>query len=162
MADYYTQFSFIIPLEPDEVAWVQRVLSDADRAEEIDEEEAKVLMTHGPAQDFFKHIFGEKEGSHGNEWNIQSRPDDLHVWLHADEGADVDAAALFAQAYLRAFHMQQQIEFEWSTGCSKPRTDAFGGGACLVTSKRVYAETTMDILARFRKNVRGRLRNPND
>ena len=101
MADYFTEFSFIIPLEPDEVAWVQRVLSDADRAEEIEEEEAKVLKTQGPAQDFFKHIFEEQEGNHGNEWSVQSRPDDLHVWLHANEGADVDAVALFVHGCLR-------------------------------------------------------------
>jgi hypothetical protein len=155
MANHYTQFSFIIPLEPDEVAWVQRVLHDADRAEEIEGEEEQVLKTHGPAQKFFMYIFEER--NHGNEWAIHTEGG-THVWIHADEGSDLEAAALFAQAYLRCFHPQQAIAFTWCEFCDKPRAGAFSGGGCFITKDDVKMENAYDVVRRFMGESRAKVR----
>jgi hypothetical protein len=161
MANHFTQFSFIIPLEPEEVAWVQRVLHDADRIEEIEGEEEQSLKTHGPAQDLFRYLFESGDYHHGNEWDIHTE-DELHVWLHADEGSDLEAAALFAQAYLRAFHPRQAIAFTWCEFCDKPRADSFSGGGCLVTIDEVKMENAFDIVERFTKEDGRKVHNPHD
>jgi hypothetical protein len=38
------------------------------------------------------------------------------------------------------------VTFEWSHDCSKPRADAYGGGAALITAKNIKTMNTSDWL----------------
>ena len=155
MADYYTKFSFVIPLESeDEKRWVREVLHAADSLED------SCFEVYTRAPKFFDHIVAQ--GCHGNAWAIQSQKGSKHVWIHHDESGDVDAAALFAQVYLKRFHPDQVIAFEWSNDCSKGRLNAFGGGACVVTTKKIYSATTLDCLYGLMKKPKAEWRNEYD
>jgi hypothetical protein len=47
---------------------------------------------------------------------------------------------------LQKFDPEGQVAFEWSEDCSKPRIDAFGGGAAFITAKEIKTMTTADWL----------------
>ena len=47
---------------------------------------------------------------------------------------------------LQKFKFAEGVMFEWSHDCSKPRTDAFGGGAAFVTTDQIKTFTTSEWL----------------
>ena len=50
---------------------------------------------------------------------------------------DVDAVCVFIQHLLQQFGPKSYVAFEWSHDCSKPREDAYGGGAAFITAKEI-------------------------
>jgi len=40
------------------------------------------------------------------------------------------------------------VEFEWSNDCSKPRVDAYGGGAVIITARKIKSMSTTEWLRR--------------
>jgi hypothetical protein len=108
MADYYTEFSFMIPASDEEerkflVAWT----------EEPDE----------PDEDWDEYY-------HSGVCVVDEGD---AVWVHADAGygSPENAAALVAE-WQTKFNKDDFVSFEYSFGCSKPRLDAFGGGGVLI------------------------------
>jgi hypothetical protein len=68
------------------------------------------------------------------------------LWICDEAGRpNIDALAALIQRLLPCW---LPIGFEWSHDCSKPRTDAFGGGWCLITEDQITCETTADQLNR--------------
>ena len=67
------------------------------------------------------------------------------LWLHTSEGG-VDAACVFIQHLLGRFNPEGSVGFEWSNDCSKPRIDAYGGGAAFITAQEIKFITTADWL----------------
>ena len=63
------------------------------------------------------------------------------LWLHSSNGG-VDAVCAFLQHLLKKFDPDGVITFEWSHDCSKPRVDAYGGGAAIVTAKKIKTMST--------------------
>jgi hypothetical protein len=111
MADYYTRFSFEIPnLTDGERTWLEAKLQAADEAWENDEVDA-------PEFDF--------------GWSLEAGGS---LWVHTDESGTPESAANLCEEFLAEFRPHQSIGFEWANTCSKPRTDAFGGGAVFVTA----------------------------
>jgi hypothetical protein len=74
----------------------------------------------------------EAEAASGDKWEI---------WLHSLNGG-VDAVCVFIQHLLQKFNPQGRVTFEWSHDCSKPRVDAYGGGAALITAKTIKTMST--------------------
>jgi len=58
-----------------------------------------------------------------------------------DDGG-VDAACAFIQHLLEKFNPTGRVTFEWSFDCSKPRTDAYGGGAAIITVQNIRSMST--------------------
>lgn len=126
MANYYTEFSFFIPLpeDPD-----KRKAIESEMRGWCDKREA------------------EEDGSLGVEWNIENAGNDgdrPYIWCrHNDDYGNVDHAAEFTRAVLRLLgDPRAAVVIEWSNSCSKPRLDAYGGGACLVTAKHTSVMQT--------------------
>jgi len=69
------------------------------------------------------------------------------VWLHSSDGG-IDAACAFIQHLLGRFTPEGHVTLEWSNDCSKPRVDAFGGGAALITARKIKSITTRECLHR--------------
>jgi hypothetical protein len=68
------------------------------------------------------------------------------LWICDEAGRpNIDALAALIQRLLPCW---LPIGFEWSHDCAKPRTDAFGGGWCLITEDQIMCETTADQLNR--------------
>jgi hypothetical protein len=58
----------------------------------------------------------------------------------------MDALCAFIQHLLQKFDPRGRVEFEWSHDCSKPRVDAYGGGAAIITAKRIKSMSTCEWL----------------
>jgi hypothetical protein len=67
------------------------------------------------------------------------------IWPRSSNGG-VDAACAFIQHLLEKFSPEAGIGFEWSNDCSKPRTNAYGGGAAFITAEGVKYTTTSEWL----------------
>ena len=126
MADYFTNFSLIMSL-PDEAAekYALALAEQAFRVHMGDE-----LPEALPA--FLRDV--------AEDWQFDTDPSDPSngsgLWLHSSDGG-IDAVCAFIQHLLERFDPTGCVSLEWSNDCSKPRTDAFGGGAALITATKI-------------------------
>jgi hypothetical protein len=120
MADYYTEFSFVVEnLTLEEAEWL-----------------ALHYLTKWEDDSTFKDCFGME---------IQDSPN-MQAWFHDDGGQpNLDALLDFLTKFLSGFRKDSSIFFEWGRTCSAPRTDGFGGGAALVTSTTAVSRSTTDL-----------------
>ncbi len=146
MADYFTNFSLIVPL-PDEAAQTYAL----KRAEEAS---AASLGGETPA-DFPASLSDVTE-----DWvfdtDAESSPGKWGLCLHSSNGG-IDAVCTFLQHLLRRFQPEGWVSFEWSHDCSKSRTDAFGGGAAFITARNIK---TMNTGQWLHKQAAARARKP--
>jgi hypothetical protein len=133
MADYFTSFSLIVPL-PDEAAQqyalqLAQIMSDAGQDDNLPE-------------DIPQNIRDEMEN-----WSFDTVPASKPhgIWLHSEFGG-IDAVCAFIQHLLRKFTPEAQVTFEWSNDCSKPLTDAYGGGAAIITATDIKSISTSEWL----------------
>jgi len=116
MANYYTQFSFEM-----------RVVSEA--AQEWLEEKLSGI---------------DEDGSLGCDWEFDDLGDGAAtLWVHADEHGSVEGVVNVLEEYLEKFDPKRAITFAWADSCSKPSTDGFGGGACVITAQKTHWMNTM-------------------
>lgn len=135
MADYFTQFSFVIPVTPEQGDWVAQVhalatelighAEDGEARENIEGPQDMVLAALGLAEKrdgdpCLQVVHDDKEGT---------------VWVGSEDSGDVDYTADLAQAFLRHFDLDLVVSFEWANTCSRPRLDAFGGGAVVISRR---------------------------
>lgn len=126
MADYYTEFSFEMPVPNAEALAYALVLhrtgddycdSDSPVPDSVPKELHEFLET----------------------WDISVEAmAENSLWIH---GSDVELACAFTQHLLQKFDPGAVVKFSWANACSKPCLDAFGGGAAIVTASDVK---TMD------------------
>ena len=126
MADYFTNFSLIMPL-PDEAA-EKYALALAEQAFHIH-------MGEEMPGDFPESLRDVVE-----DWQFDTDASDPSngwgLWLHSSSGG-IDAVCAFLQHLLQRFDPAGHATLEWSNDCSKPRVDAFGGGAALITADKI-------------------------
>ncbi len=138
MADYFTNFSLIVPL-PNEAAQ-QYALDLAHQAFllHLGEEE---MPDDFP--DSLKEVI--------EDWQFDTDPSDSSsgpgLWLHSNNGG-IDAVCAFLQHLLQRFDPEGHIALEWSNDCSKPRVDAYGGGAAVITARKIKHINTGEWLHR--------------
>ena len=130
MADYFTNFSFIVPLKDD--AQKQYALNLSHIASTNRYEETPL-----PA-DFPEALKDVME-----DWTFELEDSEEGIWIHSSSGG-IDAACAFVQHLLQKYDTAPFISFEWSHDCSKPRTDAFGGGAAVITKDEIETMNTSD------------------
>ena len=131
MADYFTNFSLVLNLANEtEQAYALDLAHKASLAQQGDELPA----------DFPKALVDMIE-----DWQFETEADDSGtkhgLWLHSMYGG-VDAVCAFIQHLLQKFDPQAHVTFEWSHDCSKPRVDAYGGGAAFITAKEIKTMST--------------------
>jgi hypothetical protein len=131
MADYFTNFSLLVPL-PSKAAQ-EYALALAAKAE-------SAIMQDDPLLDDFPADL--REGIEDYRFETEpSAPGDCGLWLHSQDGG-VDAVCAFVQHLLLKFDPQGRVTFEWSHDCSKPRVDAYGGGAAIITAQEIKSMST--------------------
>jgi len=131
MADYFTKFSLILKL-PDEAAQ-KFALALANQARDI--ANGNELPGNFPAS------LVEAVEDWQFETEAESSPDNWELWMHSDCGG-IDAVCAFIQHLLHTFNPNGSVTFEWSNDCSKPRVDAYGGGASVITSDEIKIMST--------------------
>jgi hypothetical protein len=107
MADYYTQFSCILDVGTAENAARAEIIHD-ELAAEPDSQEGE---SPGFAMDA-----GRESGTGA-------------LWIHSDEHGNPEHVIQFVLRYAAELQLGGLWGFTWSLSCSKPRLDAFGGGA---------------------------------
>ena len=136
MADYFTKFSVVVPL-PDAAAQTY-ALELAAQAESIHLSDEVI-----PGFPAALQVVAE-------DWRFDTHPasaEPFGLWLDTYSGG-IDAACAFIQHLLRKYNPAGRITFEWSFDCSKPRSDAYGGGAAIVTARRIKTMNTSDWLSK--------------
>ena len=137
MADYFTNFSLIVPL-PSEAA--------VEYAIDLAEQAARARLGDGIPDDFPASLRDVIE-----DWQFETDTSDpsngCGVWLHSVYGG-VDAVCAFIQHLLQRFASGDCVQMEWSNDCSKPRVDAFGGGAAIITARKIKSMSTGEWLHR--------------
>jgi len=131
MADYFTNFSVLVPLkEPAHQQYALDLAAKAAACRFLDNQEQ--VSTDVPAT-----LLDVLE-----DWNFETKSDGGNsIWLHSDSGG-TDAACAFIQHLLQRFHLTERVAFEWSHDCSKPRLDAYGGGAAIITAEKIISMNT--------------------
>ncbi len=126
MANNYTQFSFVVPLEGSQQAdWWQSV-KDLTYNDDYTPEKWAALgfYDEGRMPEYaFCSIDVEDDGS--------------SVWLWTDESGDCDTTAEVVRLFLEHFSLDSLVAFEVAFSCSKPRVDEFGGCAYAITKDSV-------------------------
>jgi hypothetical protein len=134
MADYYTRFSLVLEL-PDEAAQAYALNIAQEAADMRFGDEAQELRA-----DFPTSLVDVLE-----VWNFETEVENASgqygLWLHSCNGG-IDAVCAFIQHLLRTYQPGGSVSFEWSNDCSKPRTDAYGGGAAIITARRIKTMNT--------------------
>jgi len=131
MADYFTHFSLLIRL-PDEMAqaYALDIHAQASRICQGDE-----------TPDGFPVSLSECT----EDWHFEAEADDIEshpaLWLHTENGG-IDAVCAFIQHLLQKFDPSGRVTFQWSNDCSKPRVDAYGGGAAVITARKIKTMST--------------------
>ena len=131
MADYYTNFSLTFSLPSAEAqTYALRIAETASHIQEGDEQPG----------DFPKELADVIV-----DWCFETEADTSEnqpaLWLHSSNGG-IDAVCVLIQHLLQRFDPQGRVTFEWSHDCSKPRTDAYGGGAAIVTATEIKSIST--------------------
>jgi hypothetical protein len=134
MADYFTNFSVALPLKPEQRQYAVQIAEQA--------------LAHRNEDAPLPAGFPEELKDEAEDWNFETEADDEGVWLHSQYGGQ-DAACVFIQHLLQKFAFAGGAAFEWSHDCSKPRTDAYGGGAAFVTANEIETFTTSEWLQKM-------------
>ena len=152
MADYFTEFSEVIPqLKADEEAWLRDQLQmihvvsgreyttssiPVDLAGREPEWQGRRFLRdiehpEDCAEDWpgFAHEFRDDEDT-ADGWG-------RHLWLHDDEGARLDCVVHLVQKFLRRFRPHECWSLSYASVCSAPRVGEFGGGGIVVTANDV-------------------------
>ena len=138
MADYFTNFSLVFSLPSTEAqAYALELASQSSRVQQGDEQ----------SETFPKELANVVE-----DWCFETNEDLAEnkpaLWLHSSNGG-IDAVCAFIQHLLRKFDPTGRVTFEWSNDCSKPRLDAYGGGAAIITAKKIKTMSTCDWLRKY-------------
>ena len=135
MAEYFTNFSLVLPL-PNEAAQ-QYAIELANKARRVQQGDEK------PAH--FPPSLEDVTEDWQFETDAESSEGKLGLWLHSEYGG-IDAVCAFVQHLLQKFDPEGRGGLEWSNDCSRPRTDAFGGGAAFITAKKIKTMNTAEWL----------------
>ena len=131
MADYFTNFSFIHPLKEDR-EYALNLFTNACSGR-WDQE---ALPADFPAA--LKEVL--------EDWHFELETCDAGLWLHSQSGG-IDAVCAFVQHLLQKFNSSECVTFQWSDDCSQPRTNAYGGGAAIITTSEIKTMNTSDWLS---------------
>ncbi len=131
MADYYTNFSLVLRL-PDEAAQAYAL--------NLAEQACQSQFDNDVPEDFPAELREFLDNWH---FEIAAQTMDEHpgLWLHSQNGG-VDPVCALLQHLLKKFDPAGVVTFEWSHDCSKPRVDAYGGGAAVVTARKIKTMST--------------------
>ncbi len=107
MADYFTHSSYLLDVgTPDNAARALELYND--------------LCAEGAAED---------PPSGGFLLSIDSAHEGSHLWMRDDRTGDPQRVIDFVLRCAIEFKLTGRWRFQWANTCSRPRVNAFGGGA---------------------------------
>lgn len=158
MTDYYTKASFVIPCSKEQAKTAIKALQHIDgdltdfaiemiskSNDDIFEPEDKIIRLCS------KNHPDSVDQSGFLSWDFSSVPCKGGILVCHNESINTEHAAIFTQAVLSAFNLPHLVKILAAHTCSKPREDAFGGHACVVTKDYIHWNRAEDFLAAERK-----------
>ena len=138
MADHYTQFSFLLPID-----------EEANVTEEKIEEWLGLLGEDRELQHFHPDERDEMEVWEEIKDYFEMELIEEGVWVHAEDGGEPQAAVMLTRDFMRRFHPDSKgICIGWAHVCSRPIIDAYGGGATVVTAEQVFEVASYDAVGK--------------
>ena len=138
MADYFTNFSLQVRL-PDEAAQAYAL--------ELHSQGCRLWQGEEVPVDYPAEL-----REHHEDWCFEVEADVVEkqpgLWLHSSNGG-IDAVCAFLQHLLKKFDPSGRVTFQWSHDCSSPRVDAYGGGAAIITARKVKTMSTCEWLCKY-------------
>ena len=111
MADYFTHFSCLIDVgSPDKAA---RALTLFQELQETDQDADDPEVA-------------------GFDLSRQDAPEGSTLWIHDDDHGDIEAVIRFMLRLAEDLDLTGLWGFQYGLFCSRPRLDAFGGGAHVI------------------------------
>ena len=111
MADYFTHFSCLIDVGSPEKAARALALFQGLREADQDADDPEVV---------------------GFTVAHQDAPEGSAIWIHDDDHGDVEAVIRFVLRLAEEIDLAGLWGFQYALTCSRPRLDAFGGGAHVI------------------------------
>ncbi len=111
MADYFTHFSCLLDVVSSDKATRALALFQELRAADQDADDPEVA---------------------GFTLVRQGAPEGSGLWIHDDDHGDVEAVIRFVLRLAAELDLTGLWGFEYALTCSRPRFDAFGGGAHVI------------------------------
>jgi hypothetical protein len=175
MADYYVQFSEILPqLTAVEEGWLRqqlemvyvfgaRTYSESDLPDDLDETDAdwsgyrawqgiENLDPDDAATLGFEYAFHDDHGP-PEGWG-------RHLWLYAEEYGEPQRVGDLVQKFLRQFRPDQSWSLTYAATCSKPRVGDFGGGAVFVTAEKIVVQDAYEFVEQHHRALAHRQPDP--
>lgn len=153
MANNYLSFSEVLPqLTESEETWLKLQLeivyafgdqeyAEGSVPEELYPEDADWhgCRAYRNLEGFDPEIDGESVGFEYAFHDDRDSPDGWgrHLWIYAEEGADLERVAHLARKFLSTFRPRDSWSLTYSLSCSKPRAGEFGGGGIFITAKNI-------------------------
>lgn len=143
MADYFTQYSVVVPIKSyEEAVWVNKY-ADLFRenwgTSEVWQEETLAARFEELKQEIPVEAYDRMVEAGIMEMSCEIELADIGkdpvVWVHdgGGGGGDMYLAAVFILVFLARFSRDDEVFLHWADTCSKPRAGAFSGGTALVT-----------------------------
>jgi hypothetical protein len=146
MADYWTNFCFVIPANREQGAWLYGLHGAASRrlgdCEGDWRQQARDVETSEAAEALAARF--DTDGSPGI--GLRAETGALRISSEGGLGNPAYAAAL-VQLFLQRFELDEIVSFQWSLTCSEPRPNGNGGGAAVVSRNRIELFDTGDFVA---------------
>lgn len=145
MPNYYTRFSFTLDL-PDANA-IEYALHLFKQVQRVYEKETQDLP-EGLLEELPDELY-----EFADNWCFEVEDEgNCTLWFHSEDGG-IDAVCTFVQHLLKKYVPTGHVGFEWSNDCDKPRVDAYGGGACLITATEIKSIYTGQMLIRWKNEL---------
>ena len=128
MADYYTMFSTTISYQTeDQRDWLLDKLGSG--------------------------VIDDNDGESYPVCDIVDEPGDQAIWVYENEGGgDLDALFDIVAEFQKLFSIETPWHISWANTCSKPRLEAFGGGAVFIhKGELAYMSTDSWIAQKYKK-----------
>jgi len=121
LANYYLLFSFMIPgpVTGEEREWLTAALKEPEEA-------FRSLDSPDDPRPWVDDM-----GYFGFSYQFEADPAE-GLWIYSEESGTPGLAAELLADFLTRFRPDQSLGFTWAETCSKPRLDAYGGGAVAV------------------------------
>ena len=121
MADYFTNFSVIYEIPEQHRAWVERILSGTEEPFE---------RVEWPSE--------QDTPQFGWQWDANARhggsdrKGETSLWIYSDGQGFVEDVCTFIAYIQKRLDLVHPFSMEWANSCSKPRIDAYSGGALVI------------------------------
>jgi hypothetical protein len=148
MANNYTLFSIEIVTNKKEADWFKEALQKPDDAEfdKWPEHKQQAWMKQRGVENFNDDNYPD----FGYELLQDEKGRTTSIVFFSEENGNLDQVIGLLQDFLKKFHLDKSIRFEWAFTCSRPRPGEFGGGAAFITSKSIKYMNTGDWLLKTR------------